>query len=104
MVHFFIDYLCILQMTLVPGQHQLVWTMYWNAKMEPVAMDLPWAGRVVMLMEEEQNALPIIQQCVLNLFVLLEERITAASPRQYVAITEESDHVTNQVGLNISIP
>ena len=54
-------------------------------------------------MEEEQNALPIIQQCVRNLFVLLEERITAALLRLHAAITEESGHVANQVGLNISI-
>ena len=54
-------------------------------------------------MEEEQNALLIIQQCVHNLFVLLEERITAALLRLHAAITEESGHVTNQVGLDISI-
>ena len=66
-------------------------------------MEQPWAGLVVKLMEGEQNAQLIIQQCVLNLFVLLEERIIAASPRLHAPITEESGHVTNQVGLNISI-
>ena len=36
-----------------------------------------------------------------NLFVLLEERITAALPRLHAAITEESGHVNNRVGLNL---
>ena len=52
-------------------------------------------------MADGQNAQPIIQQCVLNLFVLLEERITAALPRLHAAITEESGHVNNRVGLNL---
>ena len=61
-------------------------------------------GPVVIIMEDVQNALPIIQQCVPNHFVLLEARITAATPKQDATITEEFDHANNQKGLDVFKP
>ena len=70
--------------------------------MVPVVMEKPVVGLVVMIMVGVQNALPTIQQCVLSLCALLEDRIIVVTLRMDAVITEEYDHAVNQVGFNIS--
>ena len=71
--------------------------------MVPVVMEKQWVGPVAMIMVDEQNALPTIQQCVLSLRVLLEDLIIVVTLRMDAVIMEEYDHAANQVGFNISL-
>ena len=71
--------------------------------MVPVVMEKPWAGPAAMIMVGVQNVLPTIQQCVLSLCALLEDRIIVVTLRMDAVITEEYDHAANQVGFNISL-
>ena len=65
-------------------------------------MEKLWVGPVAKIMVGVQNALPTIQQCVLSLYVLLEDLIIVVTLRMDAMITEEYDHAANQVGFNIS--
>ena len=67
-----------------------------------VVMEKLWVGPVAKIMVGVQNALPTIQQCVLSLCVLLEDRIIVVTLRMDAMITEEYGHAENQVGFNIS--
>ena len=59
-------------------------------------------GPVVIIMEDVQNAPPIIRLCVLILCVMLQDRITAVSSTSLNAvITAEYDHAITRVGFNI---
>ena len=66
-------------------------------------MGKSWDGHAAMHMEDVQSALQIVQQCVVGLIVLLEDRITVATLRMDAKITEEYDHAANQVGFNVSL-
>ena len=65
-------------------------------------MEKLWVGPVAKIMVGVQNALSTIQQCVLSLYVLLEDLIIVVTLRMDAMITEEYGHAANQVGLNIS--
>ena len=62
-------------------------------------MGKSWDGHAAMPMEDVQSALQIVQQCVVGLIVLLEDRITVATRRMDAKITGEQDPVSSQVGL-----
>ena len=70
--------------------------------MVPVVMEKPWVGPVVIITVGVQNALPTIQQCVLSLYVLLEDLIIVVTLRMDAMITEEYGHAENPVGFYIS--
>ena len=76
--------------------------MKWNAKTVLVVMEKPWVGPVAKIMVGVQNALPTIQQCVLSLYVLLEDLIIVVTLRMDATITEEYGHAENPVGFYIS--
>lgn len=61
--------------------------------MEPIVMEKSWGGHAVMLTEDVQSALQIVRQCVVGLFVQLEDRITVAILRMDAKITGERDPV-----------
>ena len=63
-----------------------------------VVMEKLWVGPVAKIMVGVQNALPIIQQCVLSLYVLLEDLIIVVTLRMDAMITEEYGHAENPVG------
>ena len=68
-----------------------------------VVMEKLWVGPVAKIMVGVQSALPTIQQCVLSLYVLLEDLIIVVTLRMDAVIMEEYDHAANQVGFNISL-
>ena len=67
-----------------------------------VVMEKLWVGPVAKIMVGVQNALPTIQQCVLSLYVLLEDLIIVVTLRMDAMITEEYGHAENPVGFYIS--
>ena len=52
-----------------------------------------WDGHAAMPMEDVQSALQIVRQCVVGLFVQLEDRITVAILKMDAKITGERDPV-----------